>query len=570
MFRVDDVVAKNLPSISGKPWLEKPVKAMLNNILHIKEFEKFTATYPHLSGLEFVEQVLESFNVSYSVRDSERENIPATGRVVIIANHPVGSIDGLTLIKLISDVRRDVKVVVNSLLIHLSPLQSLLLPVNNMGGKTPKQNLKSIHSHLEDDGAIIVFPAGEVSRLRPAGVRDTRWQSGFLRFAQATQSPILPVHIKAKNSAAFYSVSMMYKPASTLMLVNEMFKQQKKDIPMRVGRQIPFESYNAIQFDIKTKVKLFKKHLYRLPRNKADLFITQSAIAPNENKNVLKEAITHCEYLGETKDNKTIYLHRAVENDPIIREIGVLREIAFRMVGEGSNLRRDIDQYDKHYLHLILWDSSELEIVGAYRLADTADILKHQGINGLYTHTLFHLSDHMQPYLSQGLELGRSFVQPKYWGKRSLDYLWFGIGAFLQKYPSYRYLFGPVSISNALPQSAKELLVYFYQLYFGSEKNLAPSRSPFTLNQQAMAHLKAQFSGQDYQQDFAQLKHLMANMGASIPTLYKQYSELTKPGGVKFVDFGVDKDFNDCIDGLVLLDITQLKDKKRKRYLQSN
>ena len=568
MFRVDDVVEKNLPAISGKPWLEKPVKAALRGLLHEKEFHEFEQQYPHLSGLDFVEQVLNKFNVSYSVRDSERENIPASGKLVIIANHPIGSIDGLALIKMVADIRRDVKVVVNSLLMNLKPLNPLLLPVNNMvAGTTPKDNLHAIHEHLAADNAIIVFPAGEVSRIRPAGVRDPKWQTGFLRFAQNAKAPIVPVYIQAKNSAAFYGVSMMYKPASTLLLVNEMFKQQEKNIPMRIGQQIPFESYSKVQLDIKTKTKLFKKHLYRLKSGKADVFQTQSAIAPVEDRKVLKKAVKQCEFLGTTQDGKSIYLHRAVENDPIMREVGVLREVAFRMVGEGSNMRRDIDKYDGHYLHLILWDNEELEIVGSYRLADTKAIIDSQGIEGLYTHTLFELTEQMTPYLENGLELGRSFVQPKYWGKRSLDYLWYGIGAFLNKYPHYRYLFGPVTMSNALPQTAKELLVYFYKLYFGADREIAPSRSPFTLNQPAMEQLKTQFTGDDYKADFTQLKHLLANMGTSVPTLYKQYSELTEKGGVQFIDFGVDKDFNDCIDGLVLLDITTLKAKKRQRYL---
>lgn len=568
MFTVDTFIEQNFPRVINKPWIEKPVKNLLKNILHEKEFHAFESTYPHLRGLEFVEQTLLFFNVSYSVRDSERENIPSTGRSVIIANHPIGSIDGLALIKMVSDIRRDVKVVVNSLLMHVAPLQPMLLPVNNMGGKTPKENLRAIHQHLHNEGAIIVFPAGEVSRLSPTGVKDSRWKSGFLKFAQAAKAPIIPVHIKAKNSAAFYGVSMMYKPASTLLLVNEMFKQQQKNIPMRIGRKIPFDSYGGNQFDIKTKVKLLKRHLYRLPKNKPELFKTQSAIAPSENRAALKKAIKACEYLGATQDGKSIYLHKIVENDPIMREIGVLREIAFRLVGEGSNLRRDIDKYDAHYLHLILWDNEDLEIVGAYRLADTKQLIKTHGIEHLYSHSLFDYSERMSPFLEQGLELGRSFVQPKYWGKRSLDYLWYGIGAFLQKYPHYRYLFGPVTMSNALPQAAKELLVYFYKLYFGSDRMLAPSRTPYTINEPSMDLLKAQFNGNDYKADFAKLKHLLANMGTSVPTLYKQYSELTEANGTQFIDFGIDKDFNDCIDGLVLVDTTLLKAKKRERYLK--
>ncbi|WP_286233009.1 lysophospholipid acyltransferase family protein [Thalassotalea sediminis] len=567
MIRVDDVVEQNLPKLQQKPWLEKPVKAILKNLLHENKFQAFEKQYPHVTGFDFVEQGLSYLGISYSVRDNERENIPSHGRVVIIANHPIGSIDGLTLIKLIADIRRDVKVVVNSMLMALEPLQSLLLPVNNMGGKTPKENLQAIHQHLANNGAIIVFPAGEVSRLRPSGIKDGKWHSGFLRFAQQAKSPIVPVYIDAKNSAKFYGVSMMYKPASTLLLVDEMFNKRQGNVVMRIGQQIPYESYQSTALDIKTKTTLFKQHLYRLKKGRADLFTTQSAIAPHEDRKTLKHAIKKGEYLGQTQDGKFIYLHRYQENDPVMREIGVLREQAFRAVGEGSNLRRDIDAFDKYYLQLVLWDDEELEIVGAYRFADTKEVISTQGLTGLYSHSLFDFGEDMTPYLDQGLELGRSFVQPKYWGKRSLDYLWFGIGAFINKYPKYRYLFGPVTISNSMPQAAKELMVYFYRLYFGSERALATSRSPFTLQPTVIDELKQQFNGQDYKSDFTRLKHLLANMGTAIPTLYKQYSELTEPGGVKFLDFGVDADFADCIDGLVLLDITQLKPKKRQRYL---
>jgi len=567
MLEVDKVVDENLPNLANKPWLERPVKSFLKRFLHEQEFQQFEEQYPHLKGIDFVEQCLTYLGVSYSARDSERENIPSQGRAVIIANHPIGSIDGLALIKLVTDIRKDVKVVVNNLLMTLKPLQPLLLPVDNMGGKTPKENLRAINQYLENDGVVIVFPAGEVSRMRPEGIRDPKWRTGFLKIAQQTKSPIIPVYIDARNSAIFYGISMLYKPASTLMLVDEMFKQQEKNIPMRVGRQIPYESYQQLSIDIKSKTKLFKKHLYRLAKNKPDVFQTQCAIAPREDRQLLKSKVKLGEFLGETQDGKCIFLHRDNIDEIVLREIGVLREQAFRAVGEGSLMRRDIDQFDKHYFHLVLWDEADLEIVGAYRLADTDKVITEQGMNGLYTNTLFALSHEMNPYFEQGLELGRSFVQPKYWGKRSLDYLWYGIGAFVKKYPNYRYLFGPVSISNNMPKAAKELMVYFYRAYFGENTDIATSRSPFTIEAKTASALKEHFVGNDYQKDFAMLKHLLANMGVSVPTLYKQYSELTEPGGVKFLDFGVDVNFADCVDGLVLVDINTLKARKKKRYL---
>ncbi|WP_166839009.1 GNAT family N-acyltransferase [Rheinheimera pleomorphica] len=567
MISVDQVLAQNLPGLTNRPWLYKPVKGALRRLLHEQDFINFASRYPHLQGLEFVEQVLDHFNFRYSVRDNEIERIPATGRIVIIANHPIGSLDGLALLKLVSDIRPDVKVVANQLLMALKPLHNLLLPVNNMNGGTERRALDNIQQHLVDEGALILFPSGEVSRLRPDGIRDGKWHSGFLRFAGNAKAPILPVFIDGRNSALFYGASMLYKPLATMLLVQEMFKQQRKKLEIRIGEQIPFDAFANLALETPAKVKLFKKHLYRLAKDKPPLFITQSAIAHPEDRIVLKKAVESCELLGQTGDGKQIYLYQHQQSSPVLREIGRLREFAFRAVGEGSGLRRDIDRFDNHYEQLILWDKDDLEIVGAYRFANSRKVLAEHGKSGLYTASLFQFEQCMDTYLDAGLELGRSFVQPRYWGKRSLDYLWYGIGAYLKRNPHIRYLFGGVSLSASYPQAARDLMVYFYSLYFSDASVSAVSKQPYPLPQTLLTELQQHFSGTDYLADFTQLKHLLANMGLSVPTLYKQYSELCEPGGVRFLAFGTDPDFANCVDGLVLVDIHQVKAAKKARYL---
>lgn len=246
MFSVSEVVNKHYPNVADKPWLSKSLNFFLRHLLHEKEISDFGEHYPHLHGVDFVEQVLEYFNVSYSIRDNEKECIPSQGRVVIIANHPIGSIDGLALIKLLSEVRQDVKVIANEMLMAITPLHDILLPVNNMHGGTAKECLNNIQSHLQNEGVLLIFPAGEVSRLRMEGIRDTNWNSGFLRMAKKAKAPIIPVFIDAKNSPLFYGVSMIYKPLSTMLLVKEMFKQRRKHLPMRVGEMIPYESYLSL------------------------------------------------------------------------------------------------------------------------------------------------------------------------------------------------------------------------------------------------------------------------------------------------------------------------------------
>ncbi|MCV2886134.1 lysophospholipid acyltransferase family protein [Aestuariibacter sp. AA17] len=567
MFTVDEVLTKHYPHIQKKPWLFKSISFVLRHLLHEQEIQEFGDTYPNVQGLDFVEQVLEYFKISYSARDIEKERIPSQGSVVIIANHPIGSLDALALIKLISEVRRDIKVVANHMLMTISPLHEMLLPVNNMQGGTPKDHLTAIQNHLKDNGALLIFPSGEVSRLRPQGVRDTKWRSGFLRIAKQAKAPILPVYIDAKNSPIFYGISMLHKPLATMLLVTEMFKQKQKHLPMRIGELIPYESFHRPKVTHGQIINLFKRHLYRIGAGKKGVFQTQSAVALPEDRAVLCQAIKReCEKLGETADGKIIYLYRHTRSSPIMRELGRLREIAFRAVGEGSNSRRDIDKYDSDYFHLLLWDRDDLEIAGAYRLGDAKALIESKGLEGLYSNSLFQYGDKMDVYFENGLELGRSFVQPKYWGKRSLDYLWFGIGAFLSHNPQYRFLFGPVSLSDAYPKAAKDLLIQFYQIYFGGESDIASPRTPYHLPPE----LHLMFEGKNYKEDFANLKHLLANMGVAVPTLYKQYSEICEPEGVKFLSFNIDPDFNNCIDGLVVVDTHLLKPKKKERYLPNS
>lgn len=315
---------------------------------------------------------------------------------------------------------------------------------------------------------------------------------------------------------------------------------------------------------------MFRDHLQRIADHKTPVFETESAIAHPENRRLLRDEIRASEHLGNTADGKEIYLHQFSPDSTVIRELGRVRELTFRSVGEGTGRRRDVDAYDANYQHLILWDDTDLEIVGAYRLCDTHALLQNQDINGLYSSTLFQYLPAMEPYLEQGLELGRSFVQAKYWGRRSLDYLWYGIGALLSKNPKYRYLFGAVSISDSYPMRAKEMLVYFYQQHFPANQPLVSAIEPYQIRSESHEQLAALFPGKDYTCEFAELKSQLAYMNVSIPTLFKQYAELTQPGGVIFADYGYDLDFNSAVDGFVIVDVAQLKPNKAKRYLGQN
>ncbi|MGO3346158.1 MAG: GNAT family N-acyltransferase [Marinomonas sp.] len=568
MIQVEQLIANKSPQFFDKsPLITRPTLSVLKRLFHEDEVNHFLDNNKDCAGFEFIDRVLDHFNFTYQVGQVDRRNIPASGRVLIIANHPLGALDGLALLRLVGEIRPDVKIVGNDLLMGFDGLKSLVLPVDNMGGKTGRQQLKAIMNCLHNEEAVIIFPAGEVSRLSPSGVKDQHWNHNYLKLAQKTNSPLLPVHIGGRNSMLFYTSSFLYRPLSTMQLANEMFRQRNRKIPMQVSQAIPIQELARLPLSDKEKSKLVKRHLYRIAKGKKPLLKTEKTVEHPQNRQLIRNELKQSEHLGSTKDNKQIYLFDYDAMSITMKEIGRLREIAFRKVGEGTGESSDLDKFDQYYRHLILWDEEALEIVGAYRIGEVARYMKEDNKNPIYSAELFRYSCDMEPYFEQGIELGRSFIQPKYWGKRSLDYLWYGIGAYLKRHPEIRYLFGPVSLSDSYPQIAKDFIVSFYKLYFFDAEHLARSFTPYQINPEHAEIIATLFSGNSYEEDFKQLKEQLSHFGASVPTLFKQYSEICEKGGVRFLDFGVDAEFGYCVDGLVLVDLNTLKETKRKRYL---
>ncbi len=569
MLNIEHAIQQKFPKFDQKsPWIKKPTLSLLRKLSHEQEVNAFLETHQDLTGFDFIDQVLDHFNFSYSISHRDKKNIPASGRVVIVANHPLGALDGLALLKLVGEVRRDVKIVVNDMLMNFSQTRELLLPVDNLSKSTQKSSVERIINCLKDEQAIIVFPAGEVSRIRPNGVRDGKWTAGFLSFAKRTNSPVLPIHVAARNSSLFYSSSMVYKPLAGMLLAHEIFNKTSQTISMKVGQAIPYQAIAALPFSKKQTLKLIRRHLYRVGKGKSSLFLTEETVVHPQDRRAIKKELQKGELLGETTDGKKIILFDYQSDSAVMHEIGRLREITFRQVGEGTGKKRDLDRYDRDYRHLILWDEQELEIAGAYRLAEVETLLNKDDSRGIYSQELFDYNpDIAAPIFKKGIELGRSFVSPKYWGKRSLDYLWYGIGAYLKRYPDIRYLFGPVSLSNSYPDLAKALIVSFYRHYFNDSEGLAKARLPYMINAEQAYQVKQVISGLDYDSDFKAMKMHLSHMNVTVPTLFKQYSDLCQPGGVKFSDFNIDRDFSNCIDGLVMVDLHALKPAKRKRYL---
>ena len=256
------------------------------------------------------------------------------------------------------------------------------------------------------------------------------------------------------------------------------------------------------------------------------------------------------------------YLGRAGEIPTVLREIGRLREVTFRAAGEGTGMPIDLDSFDRHYLHLFIWNQSKREVAGAYRLAGTETTRKQFGISGLYTASLFKYGNEFLDRMGPALELGRSFVRAEYQkGFTPLLLLWKGIGKYVARNPQYKTLFGPVSISNQYHSVSRQLMVSFLERHAWLKEwaGLVSTRNPFRSCHRQPVLSSAAFDLDDLSEVVSDLEP----SHAGVPVLLRQYLKL----GGKLLGVNVDAKFSNALDGLIVVDLTKTEPKLLARYL---
>jgi putative hemolysin len=560
MLDLERQVAERFPRwFAGRraPFARRVARAV-GRFSRLDDVRAFLQASRHLTGHAFVEAALEFLQVRYSVDHVERERIPQSGPALIVANHPCGARDALALLHFVATVRRDVRIVANDMLCALDGLRDLLLPLRILGGRPGAAGIAAVEGALAAGQCVIVFPAGEVSRLGWKGITDSRWRRGVLRFARTSGAPLVPVKVNSRNSGLFYGASAVYKPLGTLLLLREAVARKPSRIELRVG--LPRLVRPSAAPDV--ELESIRQALYAIGTRKDATPPGAEPVIHAVDRRALLAELRDLPCLGRTPDGKRIHAGRLGADSVLLREIGRLRELSFRAVGEGTGRRLDVDAYDTWYDHIVLWDADQLEIAGAYRAAHGRRVMQEHGLPGFYAASLFDLGSDTAARLAEGVELGRSFVAPAYWGTRSLDYLWLGIGAYLGTRTDVRYLLGSVSISAALPVAAREQLVAYYARYYGGGAATTVARRPFRFLAAAPC-----FGPLDAEQAYRVLRANLDALGASVPVLYKQYTELCEPGGARFLAFGVDAAFNNAIDGLIEVDLHRVRPKKRQRYL---
>jgi putative hemolysin len=536
-----------------------------------------------------IEALLAEMKVKLEVQPADLERIPIKGPLVAVANHPFGVLDGAALAALISRVRHDVKILTNSLLQGIPEVHEHCIFVDpfhitSLADKN-KRPLKQAMEWLHHGGALVVFPAGEVSQwnVREAQVTDPTWGTLAARLVRETGANALPVYFCGHNSATFQLLGLINPRLRTPFLLQEFLLQREKSVEIRLGKAIASELIANLDNDEEATeylrlrtyllsyrgrkpISLPKKIRFALPR-KPQAQIAAEVPARFVINNI---AALPAERLLVENTEFSVYAARASELPHLLDELGRLREITFRAAGEGTGRSADLDQFDAYYWHLLLWNKNKQELAGAYRAGNTDEIIRAHGIKGLYTNTVFRYDEKLFLKIGSALELGRSFVRPEYQRQYApLLLLWKGIARFVAAHPETPVLFGAVSISNEYSSLSREMMVrYFEQRQVNDEdgrefSDLIHARTPFRAPVLRRWDCGALCS---LLRDLDELAEPISDVeedGKGLPVLLKQYAKV----GGRLVGFNLDRKFSDVVDGLVIVDLRQTDPPVLERYM---
>jgi len=548
--------------------------------------EKLNAIYAGISDetrrTDFLRGVLDALNIGLDVHDCDLARIPAEGPCVVVANHPFGAVEGVVLGAILRKVRPDVKIMANYLLAMIPEMREHIISVDPFGTQAgTKKNVAGIKNCLKwvrGGGLLAVFPAGEVSsyHITKGAITDPQWSPTVGRIIRMTKAPVVPVYFAGANRPLFHMLGLIHPRLRTAMLPRELLNRQRRTVSARIGNPIP-PAKLAGTGDDTALTEYLRLRTYVLgyrcfgPRDTGEDCQRKEPIhAPVARETLLAEvdALPEKALLFENGEYQVLAC-RGDESPGILKEIGRLREKCFREVGEGTGRALDLDRFDEHYEHLVLWNGKKAEIAGAYRLGRVDEILDRFGPRGLYTTTLFKFKRRFLRGLGPSLEMGRAFVCPEY--QRSyfaLMLLWKGIGAYVAQNPQYRVLFGPVSISNDYQPLSRKLMMRFLSYNHGGEpsflKPIKPknppklkSRAPGGLGYKAINALI-----RDVEDLSGAISEIEAD-GKGVPVLIRQYLKL----GGRVLTFNRDQDFGDAIDGLMLVDLTATPPKVLRKYM---
>lgn len=567
------IPAKRFPALARK--LERG----LEKLSGLSALNRHYQAIPQTSDSNLaLDSILKSFDVDYEFDRSELEHIPRQGPVVVVANHPFGALDGIVLSLILRQYRDNVKVMANYHLAKIPEVRDCFIPVDPFASEhSNKHNIKPLKESLnwlKQGGLLLVFPAGEVSNfnIRKMRVQDGDWNTTIGRLVTLSAATVSPVYFYGRNSLLFNAVGLIHPLLRTCLLPRELLKRSGKTLRLKIGKAIPNSKLKKLK-SAEELMRYLKIRTYLL----ADLDNTELKHCNdvNQQKNIIQQpaaSLLTAEVASLPPQQRIIssgeydvYYAHADEIPWVLQEIGRLRELTFRAVGEGTGNQTDIDLYDSYYVHLFIWQKQKQEIVGAYRLGMANDIIEKFGTKGLYTFSLFHYKNTFVPKLQNAIELGRSFIRVEYQkSMMPLNLLWRGIAKFVAVKKDFPVLFGPVSISSDYQLKSQKLIIEALK-HNSFKKEFARyvrARNPFK-------HQKRyQWRSDDLRavKDIELVSDMVSQFEIDekgIPVLVRQYLKL----GGQFLGFNVDPEFSDVVDGLIVVDLRETDLNVLQKYM---
>jgi len=532
----------------------------------------------------FSDRVLDQIGVTYTFDAAHLDAIPKTGPVIVVANHPFGGIEGIVLMALLKKVRPDVKTMANFMLSLIPEMREDFIFVDPFASRSAvRANIRPIKESLgwlKEGHMLMVFPSGEVSSLdrKVMRVRDPAWSPSIAALVRKSGATVVPMYLPGRNSMLFSVAGLIHPLLRTLMLPRQMCCMGGRTIQVRIGTPLSTKALEAHATDDVQMIRYLRFRSYLLAERESHrsrhhfllhppMLPQDPVIAPEPTEVLVRElaALPPRRKLAENGDMQVWYAP-ATEIPHILQEIGRLREVTFRIVGEGTGNAIDLDDFDPYYYHLFLWNTTRQEIAGCYRLGLADVIIDQHGIKGLYTRTLFKFDERLLASIGPAVEMGRSFVRLEYQKAfTSLLLLWRGIALFIAQNPRYKTLFGPVSITNEYREASRcMMLACLRQTCWdeGLAKMVSPRIPPKPPKQ-------AEWSMPDYAyllNDLDQVADYVSEIepdGKDVPVLIKQYAKL----GGKLLAFNLDPDFSSVVDGLITVNLTQTPRRILRRYM---
>ena len=562
---------------------------LLMKALKISTLNKIYDRNKHLSEIEFLNAILDEFQIKFEIPEEDFKRLPKDGAYITISNHPLGGIDGILLLKLMLEKEPNFKIIANFLLHRIEPMKKYILPVNpfenHKDAKSSVIRIKETLRHLSDGKPLGMFPAGEVSTYKDGKlVVDKAWEEGAIKVIRKAQVPVVPIYFHAKNSRFFYFLSKINPTLRTAKLPSELLTQKDRVIKVRIGKPISVTEQNEHK-TIEDYSEFLRRKTYML----ANSFNEESKLLSSQNlnlnlklpknpKQIVKpanqdkileeiEVLKNGEYRLLQSKNYMVFLAQADVIPNILHEIGRLREITFRAVGEGTNESIDLDQFDNYYHHMFLWDDDTQQIAGAYRMGFGSEIFPKYGIEGFYLQELFRFEPELYDMMSKSIEMGRAFIVSDYQQKpMPLFLLWKGIVHITLRYPDHKYLIGGVSISNQFTEFSKSLMIEFMKSHY-YDPYVAQYIHPKKEFKVKLKDADKDFVFNETDADLNKFDKIIDEVepgSLRLPVLIKKYIKQN----ARVVAFNVDPLFNNAVDGLMYIRISDIPESTMKPVME--